>query len=173
MQLGCNYYSINKYTHKGGVGRYVNSKDGTLFANGIYPCNLKTTDMPVWYIKGRFIRGIGYLNAKDVKDLIYVPNMMDPESFRYDFLYISYKGKMTPVKYPNAILTNYGEDFSIHGFEILEFVRGVKKYAKLDLTDVIAKIHTKLLWLKSCFPKVYDEQIGNDFDLDRFLNEGF
>ena len=171
MILKNNYYAEMKYSHRGGVCTAIYAKDKTLFASGIYPCQVKKTDLPAWYIYGRFHKVYGYLNAKDVKDLIYKPNYLDEESFKYDFLYISYKGKMTPTTDKKIGYTSYGEDHVISGNEILYFIRGVRKYSSFDTTEVLTQIYAKLLWLKCNYPEAYESRMGKTFELDKFMNE--
>ena len=170
MKINNNYYSECKHSHRGGLCNTIYGKNRTLFASGVYPCDVKASDLPEWYIFGRFHKVYGYLNSKDVKDLIYKPNMMDQEAFKYDFLYISYKGKMTPITDKKLGFVSYGEDHVISGIEILLFMQGVKKFSSYDCNDVLAKMYAKLLWLKCNYPDVYESRLGKDFDFDKFIN---
>lgn len=170
MKINNNYYAEYKYSHRGGVCTAIYGKDRTLFASGIYPCAVKASDLPKWFIYGRFHKVYGYLNAKDVKDLVYKPNYLDKESFKYDFLYISYKGKLVQKKDKKTGFVYYEEDHVISSDEILYFIRGVKKYSSFDTTEIMAKIYAKLMWLKCNYPDVYESRLGKNFDLDKFMN---
>ena len=171
MKITNNYYAVYKYSHRGGVCTAIYGKDKTLFAGGVYPSQVKASDLPEWFIYGRFHKVYGYLNAKDVKDIIYKPNLYDAEAFKYDFLYISYKGKMKPTTDKKLGFISYGEDHVIYGHEILYFMRGVKKYSSFDTSEIMAKIYAKLVWLKANHPEIYQSRMGENFDLDKFMSE--
>ena len=109
--------------------------------------------------------------TKDVKDIIYKPNLYDAEAFKYDFLYISYKGKMKETTDKKLGFISYGEDHVIYGHEILYFMRGVKKYSSFDTSEIMAKIYAKLVWLKANHPEIYQSRMGENFDLDKFMSE--
>ena len=93
------------------------------------------------------------------------------EAFKYDFLYISYKGKMKATTDKKLGFISYGEDHVIYGHEILYFMRGVKKYSSFDTSEIMAKIYTKLVWLKANHPEIYQSRMGENFGLDKFVSE--
>ena len=77
--------------------RYVRDPEGYLFADGVYPTKVKPEDLPDWYVYGRYYKCFGYISAKDVKHMVYVPNKTFNHMFKDDMLYISYQEEISEV----------------------------------------------------------------------------
>lgn len=68
-------YSEQKLVRKDNRLQYIENPDGYLYADMIYPATIKAEDLPEWFVYGRYYRCWGYLSAKGVADLKYVPNL--------------------------------------------------------------------------------------------------
>ena len=84
-------YSETKTNQRTGMYKMIYGKDETLFSGGIYPTKITASDLPEWYVHGRYYKHWGYLSAKGVKSLVYEPSKFSNHMFKDDFLYISYK----------------------------------------------------------------------------------
>ena len=49
------------------------TQDGYLYSQGRYKTKLTCEDMPEWYIEGIVYKTAGYIRAKGVVDLKYIP----------------------------------------------------------------------------------------------------
>ena len=82
-----NLYTAQKIVCADRQHVYVENEDGYLFAQAIYPTKIKAEDLPEWYVYGRYYKCFGYLSAKGVVDMKYVPS-------RYSII-----GSLMTVKY--------------------------------------------------------------------------
>jgi len=74
----------------------IANEDGTLFS-GRYKTKMHPTDLPDWYLYGRYYKRWGYMSTKGIVDMVYRPNLHVNHFLKDDFLYISYKEKIKPV----------------------------------------------------------------------------
>lgn len=142
-------YSIEKFYHtKEGIRRKV--IDGGYLFSGQYPTKIKDDDLPEYYLYGRYYKRWGYMSAKGITDLMYIPNHFTNHFLKDDMLLIAYGGKIS-VKNPNApfVFDKYeGMDERVYGGEIVTMLKGARKYSGYDITEFIQAIKEKNRWLK-------------------------
>lgn len=115
--------------------RYVRDPEGYLFADGIYSTRIRAEDLPDWYVYGRYYKCFGYISAKDVKHMVYVPNKTFNHMFKDDMLYISYQEEISEV--PNQSFQRYqGYDFYICGSTIVDFLMEAERYSGYDISTI-------------------------------------
>ena len=145
---------------------YVRNDDGTLFSSR-YRTKIKPEYLPEWYFKGRYYKRWGYMSAKGITDLVYIPNRYINHFLRDDFLLISYGGKITEKSNSSLSDSFYeryeGWDHSVYGNEIITILRGARKYSGYDITPFIKKLKWKKDWLQQRYP---DEYTPKDWNVD-------
>lgn len=121
-------------------------ENGYLYANGVYPTKILMQDLPEWYIHCSLYHQYGYISAKDVKELLYVPNyLFDNHLYKDDLLYISYNAKIE--RQPEADIPLYtGYDESLYGSCIVPFTEAVGRYAGYDVSDILTAMAAKRQW---------------------------
>lgn len=141
--------------------RYVRDPEGYLFADGLYPTKIRPEDLPAWYVYGRYYKCFGYISAKDVKHMVYVPNKTFNHMFKDDMLYISYQEEIVEV--PEQCFPRYqGFDFYICGSAIVDFLKAAEQYSGYDISTIKAQIEDKRLWFKATFPEFYALEVSRD-----------
>ena len=75
-RLSSKWYSVEDIRWKEKEWRYVTDENGYLYSKARYNTKIKPEDLPKWYIEGRYYKRFGYLSAKCVVDLHYIPNKM-------------------------------------------------------------------------------------------------
>ena len=50
------------------------NSEGFLYSGGKYPTKIKPEDLPDWFVHGHINKSVGYITARGVKYLVYVPN---------------------------------------------------------------------------------------------------
>lgn len=113
---------------------------------------MQVADLPEWYVRGRYYKRLGYLSAKGIANMVYIPSMFSNHFLKGDTMLISYKGKIT---IQNEDTTFYmdkysGYDYCIHGIEIL---KGTRDYSQYDIDLIFSQITQKIQWLKEKIPK--------------------
>ena len=117
------------------------------------------------------------MSAKGIVDLVYHPNMHTNHFLKDDFLYISYKDKIEPVTDEERKIKEYrysrykGYDQLVCGSEIIDILKGAKKYSNYDISPIIEKLKEKEKWLRETYPEYfgYDNwkyDIEEDFKSD-------
>ena len=156
-RIRANLYTETKFSTKGGHWHYESLPDGRLYSNRVYPTNITKEDLPEWFMHGRFYKNFGYLSAKGIKDLKYVPNYVFNHFHKDDDLYISYNELITSYIETNdwgrerIVYDNYDE--RIDGGQILEFILLVQKYSTdIDVKPIIADIYKKSRWMIETYP---------------------
>lgn len=67
------------------------NSEGFLYSGGKYPTKIKPEDLPCWFVYGYIYKSVGYISARGVKHLVYVPNYrVEKQLFKHDNLFISY-----------------------------------------------------------------------------------
>ena len=89
-----------------------------------YPTKITPEDLPSDYTLMLDYRKHGYIRTAGVKDLYYKPSTFHNHSFKDDFLYISYSGKL-----PGGDMTDLYDscDEYIFGPDIISFIVAVEK----------------------------------------------
>lgn len=148
--------------------QYIEDKNGYLFAQAIYPTKIKAEDLPEWYVYGRYYKCFGYLSAKGVVDMKYVPSRYSNHFLKDDFLFISYNSMISENPEANSVIDMYTSyDERINGNEILDFLKAVRKYSAYDISGIAQMIQEKADWIVQTFPEEY-----SDFKFDvRSLEE--
>ena len=125
------------------------SQDGYLYSQGRYKTKLKEEDMPEWYVEGIVYKTGGYIRAKDVVDLKYIPCFCN-HLFKDDMLLISYT---KPITYDKESLCRYTSDERLYGFMIPRFMEAVKKYSDVDTAEIDQAIKDKWKWFEETYPE--------------------
>ena len=168
-----NLYCKEKFIYEDGMHKLIESSDGTLFS-GQRRTKIYEYELPEWYLRGTFYRREGYLSVKGITDLLYVPNMHINHFLRDDYLLIAYGGKITPNNdfetYPYEKYLGYDE--RVWGGEILDVLKGARKYSDMDIAPIIEQIKKKQQCFKENHPRDYQSECGN-FDADACFREDF
>ena len=120
------------------------TQDGYLYSQGRYKTKLRNEDMPEWYVEGFVYKTPGYISAKGVVDLKYIPRFFN-HLFKDDVLLISYT---TPIVADGESMTLYSSDERLYGF-----MEAVKKYSNVDTTEIDQAIKDKWKWFEEHYPE--------------------
>ena len=118
-----------------------------LYANGIHPTKILPEDLPEWYVYGYIYKRHGYLSAKGVKHLLYVPNYtVKNHLHKYDTLYISYDKPIEPYKDERGSIWYKGYDDAVGSHMIIDFAKAAGKYSGYDVDGILNEIERKRAW---------------------------
>ena len=121
--------------------------DGYLYSGGKYPTKIKAEDLPEWFVHGYIYKSYGFISARGVKHLLYVPNYrVENHLFKYDSLFISYDKEIKPVKLDNGFEWYEGYDHVLDGPIISSFVDAVTRFSDYDTSEVQLLIKEKCDW---------------------------
>jgi len=128
---------------------------GFLFSNGIYRTKILPKDLPEWFVHGYLYKRHGYISAKDVKHLLYIPNYThDNHLHKYDALYISYGTEIVPDQSVMGFSTWYKDyDHIVDGNLIVKFVEAAEKFSNYDVCEIRQEIARKQAWYYERNPK--------------------
>lgn len=166
-------YTLEDYRHIDGHLVTVTLPEGNLYANGQYPTKIKASDLPEWFVYGRFYKRFGYLSAKGITDMIYVPNTWVNHFLKDDDLFIAYGGKITqnPASDHLPAYQKYtGWDEWISGNEILRMLKAAEKYSAYDISSFGPQLKEKIRMLKQNYPMEFRDSV---FDVDEWLASEF
>lgn len=105
---------------------------------------------------GRYYKCFGYLSAKGVMDMKYVPSRYSNHFLKDDFLFISYNTMISEDPEANSIIDMYtGYDERINGNEILDFLKAAKRHSEYDISGIVQQIQDKADWLPQMFPEEF------------------
>ena len=151
--------------------RYVRNEDGTLFS-GRYKTKIKPEDLPEWYLHGRYYKRWGYLSAKGITDMVYIPNLVFNHFLKDDCLLIAYGGKITEDKPEESYRLNRysGYDERVWGSEIITMLCGARKYSGIDIKPFIEEVRKKKEWLQEAHPREFGVDVW-DCDVDLLFVE--
>lgn len=168
-KINANLYTFSKikYTREKGL-HYEELENNCLFSNLRYPTKITPSDLPEWFVKGRFYKNHGFMSAKGVVDLVYKPNLWINHMFRDDSLYISYNKPIKEIddesfSEKRKIYIDY--DYVIDGTYAIDFVAAVKKYSDFDTTEVEKAIIDKVNIFVENFPEEHESK-----DSEKILN---
>ena len=165
-------YTKEKIAYKNQNLCYVENEDGTLYS-GSHRTKICEKDLPDWFIFGRYYKCWGYLSAKGITDLLYVPNKFTNHFLKDDCLYIAYDGKITEDNsshretYPPVY---NGYDERVWGSEILSMLRGAKEYSCYDISDIIQQLIEKRDWLSREYPNEFGTELWR-LDVEKYFSE--
>ena len=142
----------------------ISNDDGTLFS-GCFKTKIRPTDLPEWYLYGRYYKRWGYMSTKGIVDMVYRPNLHVNHFLKDDFLYISYKEKIEPVTEEdekNDRMLRFeeykGYDEVVFGSEIIDILKGARLYSGFNITPIIEQIKEKEKWLRNKYPDEFSEE---------------
>ncbi len=166
-----NLYTIEDIKNVNGELMYVQNEDGTLFS-GKYRTKIKPTDLPEWYLYGRYYKRFGYMSAKGITDMVYIPSRFSNHYLKDDCLMVAYGGKIIENDdKKSGIYERYsGWDECIWGTEIVTILRGARKYSEYDITPFIEKLKWKKEFMQKEFPDEFSPERWN-IDVDEMFAE--
>ena len=159
-KINANLYTLSKISFSRERGHYYVDLNGHLYSEMRYPTKLTPEDLPEHFVHGYYYRNEGYLSSRNVKYLVYKPNMFFNHVFKDDMLYISYDKPITEMVVPSFSGTTTvfdGYDYAISGGQILEFLEKVEKYSDFDTSEIGKKLIEKVEWFINKYP--YDMEI--------------
>lgn len=168
-------YMLAIFKFVDGKWMLVSNEDGTLFS-GHHKTKIRPTDLPEWYLYGRYYKSWGYMSTKGIVDMVYSPNMHVNHFLRDDFLYVSYKAKIEPVsekdKEDKHLRYEYykGYDEVVCGSEIIDILKGARQYSGFDIKPIIEKIREKERWLRNEYPDEFSQERWK-YDIDQDFAE--
>jgi hypothetical protein len=137
-------YMESKIKFNKGRLNAVRDQNGYLFSGGVYPTKILPNDLPEWYIHGYMYKQQGFMSAKGVKHLLYVPNYhIENHLHKYDNLFISYNEPIEPIEQEKGFQWYKGFDHVIDGGLIVKFVEAAEKYSCYDVSEIQREIARK------------------------------
>ena len=130
-------------------------ENGCLYSNKggrLYPTKISPDDLPESFIEYCVWGDARYIDAANVKGIIYKPNYVFNHVYKDDLLIVSYSKPIT-VREPD--LDNKFEMFServepceimLWGNVLPEFAEAVKKYSGIDTSEIIKEMKLKEKW---------------------------
>lgn len=141
--------------------------DKTLYSNGKYRTKITAKDLPDSFVYGRFYKRWGYVDTAGIKDMKYIPNMWINHFLKDDRLILSYTGKLNLLEHEDMWTKYENEDFCVWGNEIIDVLKGAKKFSGIDISSYITQIRQKLVTLKQTYPEEFGDY---NPDIDGWLN---
>lgn len=159
-------YFLHDFKRVDGNYRYVGSNDGTLLAANYGRTKLYASELPEWFVYGRYYKRFGYLSSKGIKALKYVPNMHTNHFLKDDRLMISYS------KVGSELDDDDKYDTWVWGNEILDILKGAQIYSDFDIAPIICQMKDKMAWLRETYRDEFCEEKWG-FDLDEWMQKPF
>ena len=153
-KINPNLYMESKICWKEFAAEY--DTQGYLFSGGRYRTKILPEDLPEWFVYGYIYKRHGFISAKGLRHLLYVPNYTFKNHLhKYDTLFISYNAIIEPCRGEDNFSWYKGYDHAIGGPLIVEFVEAAGKYSNYDVRDIQQEIAKKRAW--------YEEQTSAVF----------
>ena len=149
-------YMTGKITRNPSTKELMLERDpqGFLFSKGIYRTKILPEDLPEWFVYGYLYKHHGYISAKGVKHLLYVPNYtFDNHLHKYDALYISYGTEIEPYQNEMRFKWYKGYDYIVDGHLIVDFTDAAEKFSNYDVSEMRQEIARKRAWYYERNPK--------------------
>ena len=125
-----------------------------LWAGGRYPTKIQPKDLPDWYVHGYLYKRHGYISAKGIVDIVYVPNyFIENHCHKYDTIYVSYHEKIV-AKPKDGSFWYEGYDNAMDGVIGEALIKKVKIYSPDINTEEIMRelpLRTRLLLIRCRF----------------------
>ena len=169
-KINSKWYSIEKIKYEKHQYHYIKDPNGYLYVDSQYNTKITADDLPDWFVYGRFYKRFGYLSAKGVIDLYYIPNMWHNHMFKDDELVISYEEKIDKTKKGALDLWGTKGLYFVSGWEIWKMLKAIYLYSDIDIKPIIEQIKIKQQWYKENYPSDYERECGN-FDFDEYFRE--
>ena len=126
---------------------HKDDEPSALYSKGRYRTKLSPRDFPEWYLFGYMYGGYGFISAKDVKYLLYVPEYTHSQSvYGNDILLISYDQPIEPFIKENGSKWYSGYDCYLNGQEIALFIDAAEKHSKISVESVRNELRKKAIW---------------------------
>ena len=133
----------SKIAYKDGLSA-EHDPDGYLFADGRYRTKILPEHLPEWYVHGYMYKRHGYMSAKGVKHMLYVPNyVFDNHLHKYDTLFISYNELIEPYECDSGFQWYKGYDQILSGPVLVDFVNAAERYSDYDVSEIQEEIARK------------------------------
>lgn len=128
---------------------------GCLFAAGKYRTKILPEDLPEWFLQGYLYKRYGYISAKSVRHLLYLPNYaFDNHLYKDDILLISYDTEIEPTAAKNGFHWYQGYKHAISGPFIVEFIAAAEIFSGgCDVTEIRSELARKHDWYYERNPK--------------------
>lgn len=146
--------------------RYVGTDDGTLFSVSYGRTKLYASELPEWFVYGRYYKRFGYISTKGIKALKYKPNWHTNHFLKDDRLMVSYD------KTESELRDDWDNTTWVWGSEILDVLKGAQIYSNYDIAPIICQLKEKIEWLRKAHPDEFGEKQWR-FDLDKWKQEPF
>lgn len=159
-------YFLQDIRRVNGQYRYVGTSDGTLFSANYGRTKLYASELPEWFVYGRFYKRFGYLSTKGIKAIRYVPSWHTHHFLKDDHLQISYDKT-------ESELGDYWDDTTwVWGNEILDVLQGAKIYSNYNIDPIVCQIKEKIEWLRKTQPEQFSEAEWK-FDIEKHMQQPF
>jgi len=146
-RIKSNLYMKSKLVRKDRELRLESDPQGFLFSEGRYPTKILPSDLPEWYVHGYMYKRHGYISAKGVKHLLYLPNYtFENHLHKDDLLLISYKDEIDPYQTESGTAWYKGYNYVIYGSLIVSFVEIVGKFSDYNVREIQTEIERKQAW---------------------------
>ena len=167
------FYKIERIGRKDDHLCFITNEDGTLFS-GNHKTKIMPEDLPEWYIYGRYYKCFGYMSAKGITYMVYLPSRFSNHFLKDDCLLVAYGGKIEEKNDGSTYsrLDRYtGFDERIWGSEIISILKGVRKYSGYNIDSLTEKIREKATWMAQQFPDDYGPHGRWNIDVDKLFEE--
>ena len=167
------FYMIERIGRKNGRLQYIENEDGTLFA-GPYKTKIRPEDLPQWYIYGRYYKCFGYMSAKGITDMLYLPSKFSNHFLKDDCLLVAYGGKIEEKNDGNTYSRfdrHTGYDELVWGNEIIGILKGARNHSDYNIDTLIEQIREKAVWMAEHFPDDYGPDGRWKINVDRLFEE--
>lgn len=139
-------YTETKAVHHKHGTHAVSDSPACLYSGGRFQTHILPTDLPEWYVYGTMNKRQGYISARGVKHLLYVPDFSNETQFlKSDLLFVSYSEPIVPVE-TEGVKWYGGYDHVLDGQIILDFVNAVGIYSSFDVGSIRKEIELKMKW---------------------------
>lgn len=136
-------------------GQFVRDPNGFLYANCIFPTKIKPEDLPKWFVEGYVYKRWGYVSAKGVKHLLYVPSyIFKNHLFKDDALFISYDQPIVLHEIRHGLPYYDGYENVVGGPMIERFLTAAEKYSNYDVSAIKAEMEKKRAWYYANNPEM-------------------
>lgn len=166
-----NLYTVERYVWTNHERCRLQNEDFTLFS-GHHKTKITEEDLPEWYVFGRYYKMWGFLSTKGITDLVYIPNLWINHFLKDDCLLIAYGGKIDVDPDADRFDKYTGVDERVWGTEILDVLKGAKKFSGYDISKIVEQIREK----ERILIEKYPEEFGSEhwsFDLDKYMSREY
>lgn len=159
-------YFLHDFKYINGDFQRVESADGTLLSKNYGRTKLYASELPEWFVYGRYYKRFGYLSTKGITALKYKPNIHTNHFLKDDCLMISYGKTESELEDENKY------DIWIWGSEILDILQGANIYSNYDIEPIVTQIKEKEEWLRKTYPDEFSFEKW-EFNLAEAMQQPF